>query len=686
MTPLFAQIGQWLAKLAEPRPQLILLAAGFGLLAITLLILSRTRWGQVRPLSKCVVLSVFVHVLLLAFACGVRLFADPVPVPVPRDPVIQVKLTDPLDEQPTPPEPQPEDPEQPEEPPPKPTEPWNDFQRPPVSAADQPAPTAERLEPEPPPAPTRSAAPPPELPPEKSPLPDVDTTVEPALPAADTVAQTPPPPGPAEDAIPTIQVPRPRRADSPPSDVPGPASPQRLSSPEPAAVAEPSPAPASSAPPASVAPDVQALAELPWDAAQPEAVPADQDDPHRVPEPGTSPGIGPLAAAGPAALVPVPAAAPAMVAGQEIAPRPGSATRLDGSRLPAIYAGRVAGDRSQIVIRNGGTAESEAAVRAALTWLAANQERDGLWNSNRHGGGQETQVLGHDRGGAGKQADNAVTGLAILAFLGNGQTHLQGEYRQTVQRGLEALLRSQAADGNLCGRAELFARMYCHGMATLAISEAYAITGDARLEPYVQRAIGYTLRAQHPTDGGWRYQPGDAGDMSQFGWQLMALKSAELAGLPISVTTRNGMLKFLSSASGGTHGGLAAYRPHGPPTATMTAEAMVCRLFLELRLEPATVDEAVRMIMAEPPQNGPLNLYYWYYATLALFQLKGTAWNEWNTQLQQRLLAAQETTGPNAGSWPTNTVWGGYGGRVYTTAMATLCLEVYYRYLPIFER
>jgi hypothetical protein len=118
----------------------------------------------------------------------------------------------------------------------------------------------------------------------------------------------------------------------------------------------------------------------------------------------------------------------------------------------------------------------------------------------------------------------------------------------------------------------------------------------------------------------------------------------------------------------------------------MTAEAMVCRLFLELRLDPATVEEAVRTIMSEPPQTGTMNLYYWYYATLALFQLKGPAWEDWNTQLQQRLLASQERAGPNAGSWPTNTVWGGYGGRVYTTAMATLCLEVYYRYLPIFER
>ena len=96
------------------------------------------------------------------------------------------------------------------------------------------------------------------------------------------------------------------------------------------------------------------------------------------------------------------------------------------------------------------------------------------------------------------------------------------------------------------------------------------------------------------------------------------------------------------------------------------------------------MQEAVAYLLEETPQGGPINLYYWYYATLALFQLQGDAWEAWNAALQTRLLAAQETSGTQAGSWPTDTVWGGYGGRVYSTAMAALCLEVYYRYLPLY--
>ncbi|MBN1910787.1 MAG: hypothetical protein JW818_13665 [Pirellulales bacterium] len=51
---------------------------------------------------------------------------------------------------------------------------------------------------------------------------------------------------------------------------------------------------------------------------------------------------------------------------------------------------------------------------------------------------------------------------------------------------------------------------------------------------------------------------------------------------------------------------------------------------------------------------------------------------------QAILLARQHSTGPESGSWPPTTTWGSYGGRVYTTALSTLCLEVYYRYLPLY--
>src|SRR5205085_12139428 len=190
--------------------------------------------------------------------------------------------------------------------------------------------------------------------------------------------------------------------------------------------------------------------------------------------------------------------------------------------------------------RRGASAETEAAVKAALQWLSKHQSTDGRWDASRFGGGRELRILGHDRNGAGAQADTGVTGLALLAFLGAGHTHNQGGYQDTVARGLEFLLRSQASDGNLGGNAEQFALMYCHGMGTLALSEAYAMTGDPRLGQSVKLAVRYTISAQNRTTGGWRYRPGDQGDLSQLGWQLMALKSAELANIEVPASTRDG--------------------------------------------------------------------------------------------------------------------------------------------------
>ncbi|MBL9123917.1 MAG: hypothetical protein JNG90_09820, partial [Planctomycetaceae bacterium] len=240
------------------------------------------------------------------------------------------------------------------------------------------------------------------------------------------------------------------------------------------------------------------------------------------------------------------------------------------------------------------------------------------------------------------------------------------------------------ADGNLGGAATTYAFMYCHGMATFALSEAYAITGDKRLETPVRRAIAYTLASQHPGTGGWRYRPGELGDMSQLGWQLMALKSASLAGIDVPQVALDRAAKFIRSVSYGTYGGLASYRPGEEGSRTMTAEALASRQFLGLSGDTPTAREAANYILEEVPGRGQANLYYWYYASLALHNLQGDSWDQWNEALRRELLESQEKSGPLAGSWPTDSLWSGYGGRVYTAAMGALCLEVYYRYLPIY--
>jgi hypothetical protein len=358
-------------------------------------------------------------------------------------------------------------------------------------------------------------------------------------------------------------------------------------------------------------------------------------------------------------------------------------------QLPAPYAARFAANRAELVAAGGGNAQTEAAVRSALNWLAAAQSEDGRWDAKRHGAGREYYVLGQDRNGAGAQADTGVSGLALLAFIGAGHTHREGLYQPNVGSGIEFLRRTQQSDGNLGGNAGLFAQMYCHSMASFAVSETMAMTRDQRLAPLVRSATRYTIAAQHPTDGGWRYRPGDTGDTSQLGWQVMVLRSAERCEVAVPPVIWTRVDRFLRQVERGHSGGLAVYRPEeARPSRTMTAEALYCRQLVTGRadggLTPAALREAVESLLVEPPSTGQVNLYYWYYATLALHRAQhvtpeaGAAWQRWNDALTRTLLATQNKDG----SWPETCIWAGYGGRVFTTALGAMCLEVYYRYVP----
>jgi hypothetical protein len=360
-----------------------------------------------------------------------------------------------------------------------------------------------------------------------------------------------------------------------------------------------------------------------------------------------------------------------------------AARGTEGYQVPEIYRLRVAPNRAQLAIQRGSTPKTEEAVRAALQWLADHQEPDGRWNPKKYGGGRETLEAGRDRLGAGGNAETGVTGLALLAFAAAGNTHLQGTHRETVRRGIQFLLVAQHSDGSLGGRGEMYEFMYCHGMATLALAELLGMSGDERLRQPVVRAVAYTLAGQDPEGGGWRYRAKEAGDTSQLGWQLMALKSAELAGIHVPEATWEGASRFLQSVSGGKQRGLASYRPGERMSRTMTAEALVCRQFLGLPPDSQAAREAASYLMEEMPGKGDANLYYWYYGTVAMYQLQGESWQQWTQALQRSLLDGQHQDGEFAGTWEPAGRWDGYGGRVYSTALATLCLEAYYRFMPL---
>ena len=156
-------------------------------------------------------------------------------------------------------------------------------------------------------------------------------------------------------------------------------------------------------------------------------------------------------------------------------------------------------------------------------------------------------VLGQDRGGTGADADAGISALALLAFLGAGNTHHSGDYQhRPFARDWISWREGQAADGNLGGEAGLYAQHVLPLDGDLCACRGVCDDRRPGAAAPLQRAVDYSLRAQNPSTGGWRYRPGDMGDTSQLGWQLMSLWSAERAGINVPPQTWTGAERFLA--------------------------------------------------------------------------------------------------------------------------------------------
>ncbi len=332
----------------------------------------------------------------------------------------------------------------------------------------------------------------------------------------------------------------------------------------------------------------------------------------------------------------------------------------------------------------------ERAIAAALLWLAHHQSPDGSWSLVEY-----TKQCKDDtcKGAAQAESQTAATGLGILPFLAAGQTHQKnGPFQKPIQTGLDWLVQHQVKDGNLAHGERC--EMYAHGIATIALCEAYGLTHDDALKAPTQNAVHFIEKAQDPKTGGWRYHPGEAGDLSVLGWQANALYGAELAGLEVKATTHEGEKRFLASVAqqgaDGTANGKFSYQPQTPPTPWMSAVGALTTQHLQKKASDAAILGSAAWIMEyKPSRVGLRDVYFWFYGTQVMHNLGTRDWDAWNRAAGETLVGMQQREGCAAGSWspekPTKERWSELGGRIMATSLSCLTLEVYYRYLPIFD-
>ncbi|MCI0588033.1 MAG: hypothetical protein L0323_14470 [Planctomycetes bacterium] len=357
---------------------------------------------------------------------------------------------------------------------------------------------------------------------------------------------------------------------------------------------------------------------------------------------------------------------------------------------------RRSGLPKEVALREfGGTPETEKAVAQGLRYLASIQGRDGSWGDLE------------DRDSKYRDVRVGKTGLALLAFLAAGHTHVsESEHEAVVQRALRFLLGRQHPETGHFGQSE----GYGHGICAYAFAEAYAMTKDEDLRGPLERAIGRILEGQETRRdprffGGWSYYYPDDSRFDEWprasitAWQVMALESARLGGIEVPDDAFAAARAYLLRSFDEEHDYFRySHDPQrlssGYRTLPGSTPASVFALGLLGAGDDPRVASAIPFIRDRRPRrfqvrseerfvtHGEGNIYFWYYGTLAFFQRGGALWNEWNEAMKATLLPAQEADG----SWTPIDPYARIAGddsadRSYTTAVCVLMLEVYYRYV-----
>jgi len=315
-------------------------------------------------------------------------------------------------------------------------------------------------------------------------------------------------------------------------------------------------------------------------------------------------------------------------------------------------------------------AKTAKAVQSGLDYLAKAQAQDGNYVNSQDGAAYPV----------------AMTALAGMAFLANGNTTSRGPYAENVQRIVHYLIANAQPTGIITSPGQEQGRpMYGHGFSLLFLAQAYGMETDERtrasMRKVIEKAIDLTARGQSRF-GGWTYIPGGGDEGSVTVTQIQGLRAAQNAGFTVPKGTIEEAVRYLERCKQ-PGGGIEYSLGSGTGPRLAISAAAIATLYNAGEYDSKLADDCLHFVWKAFKDNKEdwnafgHGFYSHLYAAQAFYQAGDEYWDDYFPGARDKIVAMQARDGS----------WNGDGvGPVYGTSCALIILQLPYKFLPIYQR
>jgi len=319
------------------------------------------------------------------------------------------------------------------------------------------------------------------------------------------------------------------------------------------------------------------------------------------------------------------------------------------------------------------TPRTQIAIKRGLEFLAKTQSEDGSFSAGPDGNAYPV----------------AMTSLAGMAFLANGNTPSRGPYADRVAKIVEFLTNNVQPSGLITGSTqEQGFSMYGHGFALMFLSSAYGMETNDRMRDRMKKIIegGIRLTASASSNGGWCYTPGTGDEGSVTVTQIQGLRAASNAGFTVPKGAIEGGVHYLEMCKSPEGGICYSLSNVGTGAHLPISAAAIATLYNAGQYDSKLADSCLEYVKKQfdisknsfQITGGYAHSYYTHlYASQAFYQAGDKYWDGYFPSIRDQLIRIQAADG----SWPGDGI-----GQTYGTSIALVILQLPYKYLPIYQR